>query len=244
TASLGNNGPTPEGSATSIDFTNQLDPSTADTNAGFHYAYSCSNGDLSGATYAGSGTSASTSCTFDDGPSTHTVKARIIDKDGGFSQYQTVVSVTNVDPTASAPSPQSSNEGENHSFNLGSFSDPGSDSPWAVSVDWGDGSALTTYQITGTGAAVNVAIGPKSHTYADGPNDFTVHVTVTDKDLGSDTKTFAVHVNNVAPTVTYTSAPATADEGQTKTYNYSVSDPGVLDTFSVDDGYPTCGDFG
>src|SRR5207247_917367 len=124
TASLGNNGPTPEGSATSIDFTNQLDPSTADTNAGFHYAYSCSNGDLSGATYAGSGTSASTSCTFDDGPSTHTVKARIIDKDGGFSQYQTVVSVTNVDPTASPPSPHNTHEGETHSFDAAHLLDP------------------------------------------------------------------------------------------------------------------------
>ena len=56
-------------------------------------AYSCSSGALSGATYAGSGTSASTTCTYDDGDSNHTVKARIIDKDGGFTQYTTIVAV-------------------------------------------------------------------------------------------------------------------------------------------------------
>ena len=32
-------------------------------------------------------------------------------------------------------------------------------------------------------------VGPKSHTYADGPNDYTVTVTVTDKNSGSDTET-------------------------------------------------------
>src|SRR2546429_7224216 len=84
-----------------VSFTNQLDPSNADTAAGFHYAYDCNNGDLSGATYANTaGSSASTTCSYDDGPSDHTVKARIIDKDGGFSQYTTPVHVNNVAPTA------------------------------------------------------------------------------------------------------------------------------------------------
>ena len=46
------------------------------------------NGDLSGATYAGSGTSASTSCTFADN-GTYSVKGRIIDKDGGYTEYTT-----------------------------------------------------------------------------------------------------------------------------------------------------------
>src|SRR5213076_776515 len=138
------------------------------------------------------------------------------------------VHVNNVAPTVTAPSAQSSNEGENHSFDLGSFSDPGSDSPWSVSVDWGEASG--------------VAVGPKSHTYADGPNDFTVHVTVTDKDGGADTKTFAVHVNNVAPTVRLDpSNDQSVDEGTTHTYKYTVSDPGIYDTFTVDTNYPSCG---
>src|SRR5256884_5339023 len=52
TADLSATTPIDEGSSSTVSFANQSDPSTADTNAGFHYAYSCSNGDLSGATYA------------------------------------------------------------------------------------------------------------------------------------------------------------------------------------------------
>ena len=56
TAALANNGPIDEGGSATITFSSPSDPSNADTTAGFHYAYSCTNGDLSGATYAGSGT--------------------------------------------------------------------------------------------------------------------------------------------------------------------------------------------
>ena len=98
TADLANNGPINEGGTATISFSNQADPSTADTAAGFHYAYSCSNASLATATYALSGTSASTTCSYPDGPSTHTVRARIIDKDGGYSEYTTVVTVNNVKP--------------------------------------------------------------------------------------------------------------------------------------------------
>src|SRR5207247_5609336 len=91
TATLGNGGPVDEGSPVSISFTAQFDPSPTDTTAGLRYAYSCTNGDLSTSTYALASTSASTDCTFPDGPATKTVKARIIDKDGGSSQYTTNV---------------------------------------------------------------------------------------------------------------------------------------------------------
>src|SRR5207248_2232833 len=49
TATLGNNGPVNEGSPATVSFSNQFDPSSADTSAGFHYAYSCSNGSLASA---------------------------------------------------------------------------------------------------------------------------------------------------------------------------------------------------
>src|SRR5207302_3730101 len=103
-----------------------FDPSGADTIAGLHYAFSCSNGDLSGATYGGSGTSASTSCSFPDNVgSPFPVKAQIIDKDGGYSEYTTYVIVNNVPPSVTAPNNQSSNEGASKSFDLGPFTDPG-----------------------------------------------------------------------------------------------------------------------
>src|SRR4029078_4550083 len=55
TASLANNGPVNEGSPATISFSAQFAPSSADTAAGFHYAYDCGGGSLAGATYAGSG---------------------------------------------------------------------------------------------------------------------------------------------------------------------------------------------
>src|SRR5439155_14066277 len=99
TATLSNNGPVDEGSPATISFSNPFDPSSVDTAAGFHYAFSCTNGDLSGATYAGSGANASAACTYADN-GTYTVKARIIDKDGGYTAYTTAVAVANVAPTA------------------------------------------------------------------------------------------------------------------------------------------------
>ena len=137
TATLGNNGPVSEGSPVTVNFSGQSDPSSADTTAGFHYAYSCSNGNLSGATYANStADGASKQCTFADN-SSYTVKARILDKDGGYSERSTSVTVTNAKPVVIAPASQSANEGESKVFNLGSFSDAGvNDGPWSVDVDW------------------------------------------------------------------------------------------------------------
>jgi hypothetical protein len=156
-----------------------------------------------------------------DGPSSHTVRARIIDKDGGFTEYTTTVVVTNVNPAVIAPSNQSANEGTSTSFALGSFSDPGTaDNPWAVDVDWGDGSGHTTFNLANQGS-----LGNASHTYPDGPASKTVTVKVTDKDGGFDTKSFTVTVDNVNPTGSLgNNGPV--NEGSTVTVSFSgQSDP-------------------
>lgn len=98
TATLVNDGPVNEGSAATVSFANQHDPSSADSAAGFRYAYSCANADLSGTTYGNSGHNASTSCTFGDNGA-YPVKGRIIDKDGGFTEYVTHATVNNVNPS-------------------------------------------------------------------------------------------------------------------------------------------------
>jgi hypothetical protein len=46
----------------------------------------------------------------------------------------------NTAPSVSPPANQSANEGTSTTFNLGSFSDAQTDSPWTVTVNWGDGS--------------------------------------------------------------------------------------------------------
>src|SRR6185295_4291911 len=109
-----------------------------------HYVFSCTGADLTSKTYTDGTTINSVSCSFDDGPSDHTVTGKIIDKDEGSNAYSTSVHVNNVNPTVTGPSDQSANEGSSTGFNLGSFTDPGvNDANWAVDINWGDGSAHT-----------------------------------------------------------------------------------------------------
>src|SRR5207244_4505617 len=137
-------------------------------------------------------------CFFPNGPATTNVAIKVTDSDCASttdSESVQVVDVANVPPSVTAPANQSSNEGENHSFTLGSFTDPGADSPWHVTVAWGDGAPVTTFDRTSTGT-----IPAQSHTYADGPNDYTVTVSVNDN-TDTTSKTFSVHVNNVPPSI-------------------------------------------
>ncbi len=220
---LANNGPVNEGSPATVSFSAQFDPSSDDTAAGFHYAYDCSGGSLAGATYAGSGTSASTACTFADN-GTFLVRARIIDKDDGFTEYTTSVVVKNVAPTLTSPGDQTGNESVDQSFNLGSFSDPGTaDAPWTVDVNWGDSNSDSF--TTGTQGATS-----HNHTYADS-GTYTVTVTVTDKDgAPSNTITFQVTVSNTAPTADLANN-SPVNEGTLATITFTNQfDPSATDT--------------
>lgn len=92
TASFANNGPITYGQSATVSFSNQRDDSSADTTAGFRYAYSLT-GDFTGITYA-SGSSAETTQVYAGlSAGDHTIYARIIDKDNGFTLVSTVVSV-------------------------------------------------------------------------------------------------------------------------------------------------------
>ena len=88
-----------------MSFSSQSDPSSADTTAGFHYAYDFDNDgtfDVGNGTYAGGVTAASVTVPaayLSNGPSSRVVKARVIDKDGGFTDYTTTITVNNVPPT-------------------------------------------------------------------------------------------------------------------------------------------------
>jgi hypothetical protein len=224
TATFSNTGPVNEGSSFTLSLTDPHDPSGADTTVGFTYAFDC--GDGSG--YSAYGSSNSRSCpTTDNG--TRAVKGKIKDRDGGYTAYSDSVTVNNVMPTVTAADSQNSDEGENHSFSLGSFSDPGSDSPWAVDVDWGDTSTHTTFNETFTGPAMSHAITAKSHKYDDN-GSYTVTVNVTDKDGGYDSKSFQVTVANVAPTADFP-ATRTVNEGSSSTFSFTNKfDPSGADT--------------
>src|SRR2546423_1889933 len=81
-------------------------------------------GPLSGATYANSGASPTSDCGFPDGPTDIVVRARIIDKDGGFTEYSAGVQVRNVAPTATFDVPSSATAGFPFVLSLSNPHDP------------------------------------------------------------------------------------------------------------------------
>jgi PKD repeat protein len=180
TASLANNGPVDEASPATISFSSQHDASNADTAAGFHYAYACDGSSLTGATYAGSSASDSKQCAFDDGPSTHTVRARIIDKDGGYSEYTTDVTLRNAAPTADLGNNGPVDEGSPATISFSNQHDPSSADTaagfhYAYACDNGS-LAGATYAGSGTSATHQC-------TYSDN-GTYTVKGRIIDKDGG------------------------------------------------------------
>ena len=223
TATLRERRPDQRGRLGHVSFSSQFDPSPTDTTAGFHYAFSCTNGSLAGATYAGSGTASSTSCTFNDNGS-FPVKGRIIDKDGGFTEYTTTVTVNNVAPTATLANNGPVNEGS-----------PATSASAARSTRARPTRRpASTTPSTATAAAWPARPTPARHLADDDlhvprrPADEVVSGAIIDKDGGLTQYTTTVHVNNVAPTVTFTSGDTTVNESGVTlhTYTFTVSDPG------------------
>lgn len=105
-ANLTEGEPVSLGSPATVTFENANDLSPADVSAGFHYAFALDADSLSTATYENSGSEASATFSFDDGLFTHTVYGRILDKDGGYSDYSTELDawqLTPPSPTAGVP---------------------------------------------------------------------------------------------------------------------------------------------
>jgi len=140
------------------------------------------------------------------------------------------ISLANVAPTLSAPaSLQSANQNVSTQLNLGAFTDPGADSPWTVTVNWGDNSS-DTFTVTSAGP-----LGSLAHTYAT-KGVFTVTTNVTDKDAAFDTETFQVvagtlviNTNDAGPgslrqALLYSNASVGVPD--TVTFNIPTSDPG------------------
>ena len=146
------------------------------------------------------------------------------------SELVQIVAVANVAPSVTAPADQAADEGASERSTSVRSPIRVRTRPWAVDVDWGDGSTHTTFDATSTGS-----LGSRSHTYADSPARGTVTVKVTDKNGGSDTKTFTVTVANVAPTITLAAGnDLSVNEGSTEhSYSYTISDPGADTVTSV-----------
>ncbi len=222
TAIITNNGPVNEGSPVTISLTGVNDPSSADGLAGFRYSFATSLAGLA-TSYATSGTATSASfANADNG--TRVLYARVFDKDGGFSDYNTTVVVNNVAPTISlAVTPGTSvAAGTNVTVTSTTFDPAGTNDlltlTWTVTkngVAFGTASSGTTYQLLAPGAGVYVI----TLTANDGDGGVTQAAT---------TVTVTAITGNVPPTVSII-APDDNVLGQTAWFQFKATDTDAID---------------
>jgi hypothetical protein len=80
------------GGTATLSFSNAADVSAADVHAGLRFAFACDGAALGGATYQSAGTAATATCQY-TAPGMQTVRARVYDKDNGYTEYTASISV-------------------------------------------------------------------------------------------------------------------------------------------------------
>jgi DNA/RNA endonuclease G (NUC1)/PKD repeat protein len=200
--------PITEGSSFVLSLTGATDPSPVDA-AALMYAFDCGNG------YAPASSSSSASCpTTDNGA--RSVHARVIDKDGGFTEYDGTVQIANVAPTGLFSAPATVNEGDAIALSVSGLSDPSSADLAAglgIAFDCGSGFVAAASLTSATCSTDN-----------DGAR--TVRVRITDKDGGATEYSHVVTILNVAPAIAAFDG-ATLLPGETFTAASSFTDPGA-----------------
>ena len=225
---LGAPATSPEGTPIAL-ASSVIDSSTADQATGFTGGWSISE---NGVVLGTSGKGAISFTPTDNG--TYVFTLSLTDKDGGMGIATQTIVVTNAPPAVTRPADQASSEGSNSLFSLGSFTDPGIyDGLWSVDVNWGDGSAHTTFTTASLGA-----IAAQGHAYAD-DGTYTATVHVTDKDQGVGAASFHVNVAIVPPTAVILGSPTSSPEGTAIRLGSDVALPnatvtvGFAETWSV-----------
>ena len=140
------------------------------------YAWDCTD---DGSADAASASPTGNSCTYPDDGS-YTLRLTTTDNLGATGTNTTPVAIANVVPVLTPPSNQAADAGAAKSFAVGSFTDPGAEDTWQVTVKWGDGTADTPFDASGAG---NLAEQP--HTYA-AAGTYDVAVTVSDGEAQDD----------------------------------------------------------
>jgi hypothetical protein len=181
---------------------------------------------LDNGTYSVTNTTGSASLAFFQ-PGTYIVPFRVITPEGAVATGQTSIRVNNVAPSLRDLSNQRAIEGSPQLIPLGRYFDPGSDGPWAVSVDWGDGSSDASYESSQIGS-----LGQLAHAY-ELEGNYLVTVHLSDRFGAATGGTFLVQVENVGPTIEDLSATSPIRFGHASALRFRVIDPGMLDSFQV-----------
>jgi PKD repeat protein len=162
----------------------------------------------------------------------YTVTVTVNDDDGGTGSDTLIVTVNNEAPTIDSLTGDTIDENGIATVS-GTFSDPGTEDTFTVTIDWGEGSPEDYAYPAGSTSF------SETHQYLDDnptattSDPYTVSVTVTDDDTGSNSASTTVIVKNVAPTIDSLTGD-TINEGGTATVSGTFSDVGTLDSFTVD----------
>jgi len=154
------------------------------------------------------------------------INLTLTDDDTGSATATANATVNNVAPTligVTASSPI--DEGAVTTLS-GMIADPGSLDRFTLQVNWGDGSALQTFAY-----AQGTSAFSETHRYKN-DGSFSIDLALADDDSGTTTASTGVAVNNVRPSLSAVTLPA-AVEGRLATLSGMITDPGVLDTFTL-----------
>ncbi|MFO0938521.1 MAG: PKD domain-containing protein [Gemmataceae bacterium] len=150
--------------------------------------------------------------------------------------FNSIIDIGSVELNAVDPFPvltpptvaQTTSEGSETSFNLGSLADLYTSGDYTITVNWGDGSSNSTFTMTAPGTLPSL-----THTYVN-DDTFIITVSAVESDGAATNQSneiqFDVVVNNVLPTITLV-ANQTATTNQSSAINVgSFADPGPADS--------------
>lgn len=192
------------------------DPGIADVEAGFYYTWDFGDGSTS---FEANPTHAY------DAPGTYTVNLHVMDKDGKLTYAFTTVEVTQ----------------EASNFQVDAGPDRGGEEGTPVSFQGtatGDADGFSYLWDFGDGSSASGTLNP-THTYQDN-GDYTVTLTVTDKDGQSSSDSALITISNAAPT-SLAGGPYSGGVDAPIAFAGSASDPGQAD---VQAGFTYSWDFG
>ena len=231
TATFANNGPVNEGSAVTVSFTGASDQSSVDQAAGLRFTYQCVGQSGLGNPWSFASTTATAVC---QAPlsGTLSIRGRVIDKDNGYTEYTTVVTVNNVAPTGTLTNSGPVDESEMATVVFSNVSDASAYlAALRFSFSCGEGRGM----------------GQLASSYEDSlpemsavclfrdSGSYDVVGRIFDRDGGYSDHTTTIIVNNVAPDVTVVGN--TADEDSVLSAFVSFYDPGADEwTATVDYG--------